>query len=321
MKYSTILSLAIALAGVSPVVAQANANANANAVTHVVVETDVMAKNVDVEATVYEEDESTYVSGASTSTAAPVEVTSYRSTFVTSASTSSSSAAAAAANTQIQNKQINAESVAAAASSSTTTIAPTTTVAAVAAANTAGTYANTPYSSTSSTLATVAAATAQAQASASSSSSSGLNKFQKTMLEEHNAKRSLHQGVGSLTWSSTLAAYAQQYADSYSCPSNGQLTHSGGSYGENLASGYSDKGTVDAWYDEIKQYSYSSPGFSEATGHFSQLIWKGSKQLGCAYKKCNNEWGTYVVCEYYPMGNIVVTGDTTYWSSNVPALK
>ncbi|GMM36411.1 sterol-binding protein [Saccharomycopsis crataegensis] len=257
--------------------------ASAKAITHVIVQTDVVSQAVDVQATVYDGGSSIYTSGTATKLGKEVEITSYRSTYVTSAATAT-----------------------------TTTVAPTT-VAQVKAATTSSATA---VAATTSSTSTVAAASTSAAAA-----SSTLNSFQSVMLSEHNVKRALHQGVGSLTWSSTLEAYAQAYADKYSCPSNGALTHSGGDYGENLASGYSNKGTVDAWYDEIKQYNYNSPGFSESTGHFTQLIWKASTQLGCAYKNCDNEWGTYVVCEYYPMGNIVVTGDTSYWSQNVPPLK
>lgn len=67
--------------------------------------------------------------------------------------------------------------------------------------------------------------------------------------------------------------------------------------------GYSFTGTVDAWYDEIDQYSYSNPGFSMSTGHFTQVVWKSTTKLGCAYQYCDSMWSNYVVCEYDPAGN------------------
>lgn len=64
---------------------------------------------------------------------------------------------------------------------------------------------------------------------------------------------------------------------------------------------------MDAWYDEISLYDYNDPGFSTETGHFTQLIWNSSVELGCAIVNCNNAWNQYTICEYYPMGNIVGT--------------
>ncbi|CAN1173037.1 Pathogenesis-related protein 1B [Linum perenne] len=38
--------------------------------------------------------------------------------------------------------------------------------------------------------------------------------------------------------------------------------------------------------------------------HYTQLVWRSTKQVGCARVKCRNG-DTYVVCEYYPHGNVV----------------
>ncbi|ODQ79720.1 hypothetical protein BABINDRAFT_28095, partial [Babjeviella inositovora NRRL Y-12698] len=126
--------------------------------------------------------------------------------------------------------------------------------------------------------------------------------FETTILAAINAKRALH-GVPPLVWNSTMATYANNYGNSaYHC--NGVLVHSGGPYGENLAAGYSTVGAVEAWYDEIANYNFADPGFSSNTGHFTQLVWKSSTQLGCAYIDCTTIWGEYVICEFAPPGNI-----------------
>lgn len=136
-----------------------------------------------------------------------------------------------------------------------------------------------------------------------------LDGINQQLLQRHNVLRSLH-GVANMTWNSELQEFAANYAaNNFSCD-NVQLIHSGGPYGENLAAGYvGGEDLVTAWYDEIDLYDYDNPGFSEETGHFTQLIWDDSVELGCAIVRCNNAWRQYTICEYYPMGNIV--GSTT----------
>ena len=58
-----------------------------------------------------------------------------------------------------------------------------------------------------------------------------------------------------------------------------------------------------AWYDEGETYDYST---ANEYNHFTQVVWKGSKKVGCAYKDCRSTgWGLYIVCEYDPAGNII----------------
>ena len=58
------------------------------------------------------------------------------------------------------------------------------------------------------------------------------------------------------------------------------------------------------WYEEIKDYNFGNPGFSSGTGHFTQVIWVGSQEVGVA--KASNANGTqFVVARYYPAGNVL----------------
>lgn len=131
------------------------------------------------------------------------------------------------------------------------------------------------------------------------------------ILVTHNAFRSRHH-ASPLVWDKALQAFAQQHASS--C----RFQHSSSHYGENLAAGYpSATAAIEAWYAENEAYSYRQPGFSHETGHFTQLVWKETKKIGCGYVDCHGKKGTpgvYLVCEYSPAGNIINDG---YFKRNV----
>ena len=83
------------------------------------------------------------------------------------------------------------------------------------------------------------------------------------------------------------------------------------SYGENLAENYANvTDAVDGWGDERKEYDWGKPGFAEGTGHFTQLVWRGTREVGCGVTDCGEEGGKgsargwFVVCEYWPPGNV-----------------
>lgn len=176
------------------------------------------------------------------------------------------------------------------------TVTPETT--SESTSETAPTTTTTPTTTTPTTTSTSTFSTSSSTTSAATpTAGSG---FQYDILNEHNAKRALH-GVSALTWDSTLAAYAQAYADKYDC--SGTLTHSGGQYGENLALGYTVTGSIDAWYSEGDNYNYGSS--CSVYDHFTQVVWKSTTKVGCGYKKCDSYWGTYIVCSYDPAGNYI----------------
>lgn len=130
-------------------------------------------------------------------------------------------------------------------------------------------------------------------------------------LSAHNKFRALHQAPP-LVWDKALASYAEIYA------SQCEFKHSSGPYGENLAAGYPTiTDAVSAWNAEGDQYPYNNPGFYTSTGHFTQLVWKGSKKVGCGFVNCNGKNGTpgyFLVCEYSPAGNITNRG---FFKANV----
>ncbi|PWY86917.1 PR-1-like protein [Aspergillus heteromorphus CBS 117.55] len=154
--------------------------------------------------------------------------------------------------------------------------------------------------------------------------------FQDAVLSVSNAYRKAHNATH-LLWNETLTTYAQNWADG--C----KWQHSHGPYGENLAFGYPNaSAAVTAWGDEGLEYNFQEPtGFTEETGHFSQLVWRATTDVGCAAVNCGYDetkngsgsyerpQGWYVVCEYAPPGNVMggnkLLGDKEFFKINVQA--
>lgn len=65
---------------------------------------------------------------------------------------------------------------------------------------------------------------------------------------------------------------------------------------------YPNGAATQAWYDEIKDYDWENPGFSMDTGHFTQVVWKGTTKVGFGYAQ-SQSGDEYVVAEYDPPGN------------------
>ena len=64
-------------------------------------------------------------------------------------------------------------------------------------------------------------------------------------------------------------------------------------------------GATKMWYDEIKDYDFNQPAkYNSKCGHFTQVIWAASKELGGGIAKTKD--GKYfVVARYSPAGNLL----------------
>ena len=133
-----------------------------------------------------------------------------------------------------------------------------------------------------------------------------LESLRNAILTRHNFYRKQHQ-VGDLVRNTDIDAISQDYSEKLAA--SGQFQHSGNKFngnalGENLYKSYGmavdGVGAVDMWYNEVKDYDFNNQGFSMGTGHFTQVVWKGSKNLGCGIA-CGS--GCVVTCNYYPAGN------------------
>jgi len=119
------------------------------------------------------------------------------------------------------------------------------------------------------------------------------------MLSAHNLYRAKHC-VPPLSWSPTLAASSQRWADR--CIFDHQDDTDDG---ENLFWGtagvYSQEQVVESWYEEISAYNFAAPRVNDETGHFTQIVWRASKRFGCAVARCRGS--DFWVCRYAPAGN------------------
>ncbi|XP_066258178.1 uncharacterized protein [Euwallacea similis] len=133
--------------------------------------------------------------------------------------------------------------------------------------------------------------------------------FATECLQAHNEYRKKH-GVPPLKLNKEICKVSQQWADHLI--RKGAMVHSNNKdYGENLFMMQSSNPNftvsggeaVDKWYDEIKLHVFGVEPASLASGHFTQVIWKESKELGVAFAK--NGGKVIVVANYYPPGNYV----------------
>ena len=56
------------------------------------------------------------------------------------------------------------------------------------------------------------------------------------------------------------------------------------------------------WYNEIDKYDESRPQWQDGCGHFTQLVWKASQEVGIGVDSGNGF--LVVVCNFYPKGNV-----------------
>jgi uncharacterized protein YkwD len=125
------------------------------------------------------------------------------------------------------------------------------------------------------------------------------------MVAAHNAVRSRVR-ERPLEWSDRLAASSQEWADTLLA--HHRFEHRPNSrYGQNLfeirGGSASSQQVVSAWASESRNYDYESNKCRGVCGHYTQIIWGDTRELGCAVARGAGRevW----VCEYDPPGNWV----------------
>jgi hypothetical protein len=136
------------------------------------------------------------------------------------------------------------------------------------------------------------------------------------VLAAHNRERSA-AGIGALEWDDDLAADAAEWGAHLR--RLGYLEHypddpeDEDPQGENLWAGtsgyYSPEAMVGLWIDEKKSFrpgvfpANSRTGNLEDVGHYTQLMWRSTRRVGCA--KTSNGRDDFLVCRYSEGGNVI----------------
>lgn len=145
------------------------------------------------------------------------------------------------------------------------------------------------------------------------------------MLQRHNEVRA-SVAVMPLIWSTRMQAYAEEWAKHLANNNACKMQHRSAANNDPLNAGenlywagplrWSDGRTeqqqvkpqdvVQLWADERADYNYSTnscaPG--KVCGHYTQVVWRNTTEVGCGMAVCPDK-GQIWVCNYNPPGNWV----------------
>lgn len=139
--------------------------------------------------------------------------------------------------------------------------------------------------------------------------------LEQRLLAAHNRERT-SAGIPPLRWSDKLALSAKAWAEHLSRA--GRLEHARPDpaeqpQGENLWAGtrgyFTPEAMVGLWIEEKKHFTpgpfphNSRTGNAADVGHYTQLMWRSSREVGCALARGREE--DVLVCRYSDPGNVI----------------
>ena len=125
-------------------------------------------------------------------------------------------------------------------------------------------------------------------------------KFHNNYREKHNAKQ--------LELSKYLCKKAQKkvYELVNEIENKTNYSEEDNKFGENLFISLLEDVNIEnacqSWYNEEKLYNYDLDNYQKGTTHFTQMVWKGTKEVGFGYSKFKNG-KSYFLAIYSPSGN------------------
>nr|XP_006121593.1 glioma pathogenesis-related protein 1-like [Pelodiscus sinensis] len=130
-----------------------------------------------------------------------------------------------------------------------------------------------------------------------------------------------------MSWDPDLAKTARAWAKTCQFKHNIYLKIPGKTHprftsvGENIWTGslqlFSVTAALALWFNEFKDYTYSTRACTKICGHYTQIVWAASYKVGCAVHFCPRVTGfegsnaAHFICNYGPAGNFPTQPYTT----------
>lgn len=146
-----------------------------------------------------------------------------------------------------------------------------------------------------------------------------IGEFELECLRAHNEFRSKH-GVRLLRLNAKLCKFAEEWAINLASRVN-PIHRSNSPYGENIFCTWSNspygvvidgREPVEHWYQEGESHVFHKEPTTLKTGHFTQVIWRDTRELGVGQAQ-SKTGQLVVVCNYDPPGNFIGS-----FAENVP---